>query len=195
MPLLEPRERSQGSPLPPSRCLGREVGPPPPRRAAPAHAPSGVLPAPPAPGRSEAPREEFQPFPLRRAVCGVLAARPQRSPEVGAGRRGPVTSRVRQLPGPRCPARDSRPAAPRPGHQTGLSSSPGLCGAPGLGSSPRGRRRRLLLPAPRGRPPAFCVPAAPPPRSPPTLGTPPESEFETEVGTCCVTFRQVPSPF
>lgn len=147
---------------PPVRGLGAEPPPAcaPQRLRTLPRAPSPPRPAPPAPGPSEAPREEFQPFPLRRAVCGLLAARPQRAREVGAGRRGPVTSRVWQLPGPRCPAQDSRPAAPVPGHQTSRSNSPGLRDAPGsvsLLSSP--------LPAPRGRSLAFCV-------SPPALWSP-----------------------
>lgn len=166
LPLHELRGRSRGRG--PRRCGGWEPSRPlpAPRSACARSLGRPPRPAPPAPGPSEAPREEFQPFPLRRAVCGLLAARPQRAREVGAGRRGPVTSRVWQLPGPRCPAQDSRPAAPVPGHQTSRSNSPGLRDAPGsvpLLSSPRpaGPLSRLL-----------CFPAAPPPSPPPALWSP-----------------------
>ena len=184
-----------GEPPPPEPVPGLGGGPPPGQRlAAPAHAPSGVLPAPP---QARARRRGRNSSHFLCAARYVACSLPDRS---AARRWGPGGAGQSPAVSGSCPALAPLlgiPGQPSlvPGHQTGLSSSPGLCGAPGLGSSPRGRRRRLLLPAPRGRPPAFCVPVAPPPRPPPTLGTPPESEFETEVGTCCVTFRQVPSPF
>ncbi|XP_070328728.1 collagen alpha-1(I) chain-like [Odocoileus virginianus] len=113
---------------------------------------------------------------MRPARCPTAAR-----PGGGGRRRGPVTSRVWQLPGPRSPAPDSRRASSSPGDQTVPRAAPDLCGSPGPGSSPRGRRR-LNRPRP--------APALPPPRSlprhrppPPAAATPrgsPESEFETE---------------
>ncbi|XP_059972925.1 uncharacterized protein DKFZp434B061-like [Mesoplodon densirostris] len=101
-------------------------------------------------------------------------------PGGGGRRRGPVTSRVWQLPRPRRPAPDSRLAAPRPGRPNRPWSGPGparRCRDPG--SSPRGRNRRN-----RSRPTPACLP----PRSPPrtlTRGSP-ESQFETEgIARCC----------
>lgn len=181
------------------RCWQRAAG------AALASAPQRLrtvprAPAPHPPGRpSAAPREEFQPFPLRRAVCGLLAARPQRGGARGgggAGRRGPLTSRVWQLPRPRSPARDSRPAAPRLGRPNRLfQQTRGLRGAPGSGSSPA-RPPPEPLPAQCARPPVPRVPAAPPPRPPRAPERvpweSPGSEFETEVGICYITWRQVP---
>lgn len=139
-------------------------------------------------GPSEAPREEFQPFPLRRAVCGLLAARPQRGPEVGAGGAGqsPAVSGsclslavLLRIPG--------RPPLV-PGHQTSrwLAAAPGLRGVPG----PQLLLARLppppeLLRA-RARPLFSVVPAAATP-----CGSP-ESEFETDGGPCYVTLGHIP---
>lgn len=107
-------------------------------------------------------------------------------PGGGGRRRGPVTSRVWQLPRPRRPAPDSRLAAPRPGRPNRPWSGPGparRCRDPG--SIPRGRSRRN-----RSRPTPACLP---PPYSPRTLtrGSP-ESQFETEGGLCYATLGHVP---
>ena len=106
-------------------------------------------------------------------------------PGGGGRRRGPVTSRVWQLPRPRRPAPDSRLAAPRPGRPNRPWSGPG--------PARRCREPRLLPARPQ---PAESLPphARLPPRSPPrTLprGSP-ESQFETEGGLCYVTLGHVP---
>lgn len=137
------------------------------RPAAPAHGPSGALPAPPAPKPSAAPREEFQPFPLRRAVCSLLAARPQRGPRWGPGGAGQSRPHLAAAPA----YSGFPPPALFPGDQTGLSSSPGPAWRPGLRLLP-GRLPPEPLPAPRSAPPASSGPAEPPPRPPWTPGSP-----------------------
>ncbi|XP_074190011.1 uncharacterized protein LOC141571774 [Rhinolophus sinicus] len=132
-------------------------------------------PSPPRPprGPSEAPREEFQPFPLRRAVCGLLAARPQSGPRWGPGGAGQSQPRLAAAR-PHRPTRDSRPAAPRPGRPNRPFQQPRACLAPpGSGSSLRCcRPHRSPLPAPRARPPAAPVPAVPPTRPLQSPGSP-----------------------
>ena len=116
--------------------------------------PGQPSPAPRSPrGPSEAPREEFQPFPLRRAVCGLLAARPQRGPEVGAGGAGPSPAASGSCPGLAVPLQIPGWPPLVPGDQTGPGAAPGRRGAAGNpGSSPRGRSRRN-----RSRPTPDCL--------------------------------------
>ena len=104
---------------------------------------------------------------MRPARCPT-AARPG-----GGGRlRGPVTSRVWQLPGPRSPAPDSQRASSSPGDQTVPRAAPDLCGSPGPGSSPRGRRR---LTRPRRRPPSRLPRQLAAEPGPPSPGSRPSS--------------------
>lgn len=165
--LLELRERSPGRD--PRRGQGCDIGPPPPAGAPQRLRTLPRAPAPPAPGPSKAPREEFQPFPLRRAVCGLLAARPQRGREVGAGWRGPVTRRFWQLPGPRSLPGSGFPAS-RPWSRATKPAFPAAraCAAP-LGSAPpraaaasAAASAGTFSPASRGPPAASCVPRCAP---------------------------------
>lgn len=109
---------------------------------------------------SEAPREEFQPFPLRRAVCSPLAARPQRGPRWGPGgagqspaASGSCLSFAVQLgiPGP-------PPLVP--GDQTGLPSSPGPAWRPRAPTPPRAAAAGTV-PAPCARPRPLRTPGSP----------------------------------